>query len=97
MQAVYQRFEYDGRKNTWIIVQPSKEAIKQLLEAYGNTSKGMNGPSNRNPLENHLIFVAAATENLGSYFNDLENEFYSRVRICMRKILSKNKLTPVVH
>jgi hypothetical protein len=73
IQAVYQKFIYEEQKNVCILVQPEAHVIKRVGESSTFRAR------HHNPLLHHLIFLSAAADNWGAYFNDLEAEFKEKV------------------
>ena len=76
---MYQKFTYDKRQSVWVLVQPEESVRKRVEQSFESHTRHLPKDSHWNPLELHLIYISAAAENWGAYFNDLEMEFLERV------------------
>lgn len=79
--CVYQKFEYDCKRSTWILVQPSERARNRLQEVFKSRTTEDIDRSVHNPLDIHLLFISASAENWRWYFNYLEESLIDMVRL----------------
>ncbi|KAF8537931.1 hypothetical protein BDD12DRAFT_886648 [Trichophaea hybrida] len=75
--SVYQKFRYNERNSTWILVQPAESVQSRLMAAVSNKKEddSMDSPI-QSPLKTHLLFLSAVSEGWRDYFNHLEKIFY---------------------
>ncbi|KAH0613689.1 uncharacterized protein H6S33_005575 [Morchella sextelata] len=74
--CIYQKFEYEKKSSTWIMVQPSDKATTRLNEVFKARAEEYIEDTVHNPMDIHLVFLSGAAENWRWYYNYLENKLY---------------------